>query len=73
MYLWSFKNSQRESLNKEKEPPSSRGFFTLKGLLAHNKLTRKDLEKIDSKYPDHELKYKVKGTENKIWRVHVIC
>ena len=76
MYCWSFKDANKEALNKfeeTKEPNASMAFHTLRGLLKHNKLTRKDLEKIDSKYPDHELKYKVKGTENTIWRVHVIC
>ena len=75
MYAWSFKDGNRNSLNKfeESEPNSSVAFNTLGGLLKHNKLSRKDLEKVDSKYPDHELRYNVKGTENTIWRVHVLC
>ena len=75
MYAWSFKDENKNALNKHEnsEPNASMAFNTLRGLLKHNKITRKDLEKIDSKYPDHELKYKVKGTENTIWRVHVIC
>ena len=86
MYVWTLRNSKKNTINKPQEIPFKLGkntdtkdphavlsFRTLRTLLSHNKITRKDLEKIDSKYPDHELRYKVKGTENTIWRVHVIC
>ena len=49
-YSWCIRNSEKEQINKLEEPNSFMGFNTLRGLLKHNKLQRKDLEKIDSKY-----------------------